>query len=248
MIFGTLWREVITRPLFNAFALLYWVFPFHDAGIAIILLTLVVRILLHPIFRSQYILTRIQPELAAIQKAWKSNREEQAKRTLALYRAHGVHPLAALGVFAQLFILFGLYGLFRGINHIDPARFYFFVPHFAAINPIAFHLVDLTKPSIPLALLAGLAQFLYARFATPRPPAPTSDSFSESFQIALWRQSIYLFPFVIAAIAWYWPSVLAVYWTAFNGIGMVQQRLIMRRYAHARAESDRGGTPPPDGH
>src|SRR3989338_8901769 len=130
------WRELIYRPLFNALVFIYVALPFQDLGLAIFVLTLAVRIVLHPFIvqtvRSKAAMARVSPKLREIQTKFKNDREAQARETMALYRAEGVHPLSGcLPLLVQLPILIGLYQVFwKGIALADASLLYAFLPAF----------------------------------------------------------------------------------------------------------------------
>lgn len=235
--FPILYREVIARPLLNGLVAIYLLLPYHDLGLAIIVLTLIVRLILHPsiaqTIRSQHAMAAIQPRLRQIQERFKNDREALAKETMALYRAEGVHPLSGcLPLLIQLPVLIGLYRLFwKGIVITDHALLYSFLPPFEVFDPVAFGLVDFTKSSAILALAAGASQFLQSYFM-PQPQAVPSRA--GDFSTIMQWQARYMFPVMIAAISWSLPSALAFYWTIFNLLAILQQRLIEWRMSYER--------------
>lgn len=235
-ILAALYREAITRPLLNGLVVIYLILPYHDLGLAIVVLTVAVRLILHPFIsqtiRSQQAMAAIQPELRRIQERLKGDREATARETMALYRREGVHPLSGcVPLLIQLPVLIGLYQLFwKGIRFTDSSLLYSFLPSFGGFDPVAFGLFDLSQPAIALTLAAGASQFLQARFMPQPPPAKEAGDFSAILQ---W-QARYFFPVMIAAIAWSLPSALAFYWTVFNLLAILQQLLIERRIAYER--------------
>lgn len=232
-VFALAYRTVITRPLANALVAIYLFLPYHDLGLAILAMTIVVRIVLHPAIsqtvRSQRAMAAIQPQLREIQERLKNDREAQARETMARYRDAGVHPLSGcLPLLIQLPLLIGLYRLFwRGLAFSDPALLYPFLPTFTGFNPIAFGLFNLTRPSVALAIAAGASQFLQS-FFVPQPAAPQSPGGTGDFGRIMQWQIRYFFPLMIAAISWSLPSALAFYWTAFNLLAILQQKIIER--------------------
>ena len=105
------------RPLFNLLVLFYNWLPWQDFGIAIILLTIVIRVILYPIsvkaLNSQLTLQKLQPKLQEIQKKYKNDKEKQAKATLDLYKKEKVNPFGwILLALIQLPILIALYSVF----------------------------------------------------------------------------------------------------------------------------------------
>src|SRR4051794_11988040 len=108
--------HLIYQPIFNALIILYNVAG--DMGLAIILLTLIIRFLLLPLanksFRSQRRLQALQPELQKLQEKHKDDKETLAKETMAFYRKEGVSPASScLPLLVQLPIIIALFYVFR---------------------------------------------------------------------------------------------------------------------------------------
>src|SRR3989344_7953636 len=166
-----LFHTYIYEPLYNALALLVAVVPGADVGIAIILLTCLVRLILFPLSlkasRTQIVMREIDPKLKELRETHKDNREELARRTMALFKEHKVNPLAGfLLILIQLPIIIGLYFLFfneGGAAAFDPAFLYSFVPPPEEASFVFLGLIDLAGKSIVLALLVAASQFFYAR-------------------------------------------------------------------------------------
>lgn len=244
--FSIFYTEIIYRPLLNALAGLYILLPYPDLGLAIVVMTVAVRLLLHPAIaqavRSQSAMARLAPRLKEIQARHKDSREEQARRTMALYREYGIHPLSGcLPLVIQLPVLIGLYQVFlTGIALTDRSLLYpFLVARVAGFDPVAFGLVDLARRSIPLALAAGITQFFQGRTM----PAPDPGSAGDMARAMHW-QTRYVFPAIVALISWSLPSALALYWTVFNIFAIVQQRWI-ERFSHVHVQPMRSPEPNP---
>ena len=113
---------VIIQPIFNLLVLIYAILPGHNFGLALILFTIVIRLLLWPLVKKQLhqvkVMRKIQPELRKIKKEAKGDRQKEAMLTMALYKEYGVNPFGSIGVMLlQLPILIGLYaGLNRHIK------------------------------------------------------------------------------------------------------------------------------------
>ncbi|OHA08360.1 MAG: hypothetical protein A3A44_03080 [Candidatus Sungbacteria bacterium RIFCSPLOWO2_01_FULL_60_25] len=237
-ILSTLFREIVYRPLLNAFAFLYQILPYADVGLAAIILVVIVRLILHRSIvqsvRAQLVMPEIQQRLKEIQKSGKDNREAQARETMALYREYGMHPFSFLTpLLVQIPVFIGIYQVFsKGIALADPSLLYSFLPAITSFNPIAFGIVDFTERSIVMALLAGASQFLQSYLAPkpPRMPATAKDDMGRMMQ---W-QTTYIIPVVFTVIALSVPSAIAFSWTAFNLVAIVQQSWIYRRMAYER--------------
>jgi len=231
----TIYNEAIYRPLLNGLVGIYALLPYPDLGLAIMALTVIVRLLLHPALlrgaRAQQAMSELQPQLREIQGKFKDDREEQARRTMALYREYGVSPLSGcLPILIQLPVLIGLYRVFwKGITLTDRSLLYSFLMSVHDFNPVALGLFNLTERSAALAIAAGVSQFFQAKSLPASPPAAGGD-----FQAMLKWQTFYVFPLMIAVISWSLPSALALYWTVFNLLAIVQQRWIEQRLQHGR--------------
>src|SRR3989338_7917009 len=113
-----IFNELLHRPLVNLLAFLYEHPAFRDFGVAIIMLTVIIRLVLFPLFHKtaqhQRINQKLQPHIKKIQETHKDNREAQTKAMMALYSEHNINPLTPiLLLIVQLPILIALYQVFR---------------------------------------------------------------------------------------------------------------------------------------
>ncbi len=157
---------LIHDPLYNALIGIFNILPWADAGVVIILLTSLVRLALFPLSRkavnTQIQMQAIGPKLAEIKEKYKDNSQEQARRTLELYKEKGVNPFSGvLVLLIQLPIIFALYRIFlyAGFPNVNSAILYSFVHAPEHINTIFLGLIDLTHKSWFLALLAAITTF-----------------------------------------------------------------------------------------
>lgn len=234
---SSIWNAVLYKPLLNALALLVSVIPGGDVGIAIIILTVLVKILLFPLsqksIESQAEMNLLAPELNKIKNSGAS-KEEQAKQTFELYKKHKVNPFSGcLVVLIQIPIIFALYYVFlKGIS-FESGSLYSFIHIPEHINTVFLGLIDISaKKSLVLAILAGASQYLQAHF-TPKPVTPpnatnTPASFSESFTRSMSMQMKYIFPFIIAFIVYSLSGAVALYWITSN-LFMVAQQMYVKR-------------------
>ena len=120
---GHLFTTLIAQPIFNLLVLIYAVLPGHNFGLAIILFTVLVRLLLWPLVKKQLhqtkMMRKLQPELKRIKKEAKGNRQQESMMTMELYKERGINPFGSIGVvLVQLPILIALYsGLHKVITH-----------------------------------------------------------------------------------------------------------------------------------
>lgn len=107
-------NTIIIQPILNLLVFIYAILPGHDFGLAIIIFTLIIRLLLWPLIKKQLHHTKklreIQPELKKIKAAAKGDRQKEAAMTMALYKEREVSPFSTIGLtILQLPILIGLY-------------------------------------------------------------------------------------------------------------------------------------------
>lgn len=185
----------IVQPIFNLLAFIYAILPGHNFGLAIIIFTIVVRVLMWPLVKKQLhqvkLMRKIQPELKRIKKEAKGDKQRESTMMLELYKERGINPFGQIGILLlQLPILFGLYlGLQKLLKDqgqiIDFA--YPFVQDLSWLKQLGdnihmfdatlFGWIDLTKsalgdhgiywPGLIIVLLSAVAQFYQSKQLTP---------------------------------------------------------------------------------
>ncbi|MFA6353980.1 MAG: YidC/Oxa1 family membrane protein insertase [Candidatus Paceibacterota bacterium] len=229
-----IWNTILYQPLLNALAALVSIIPGGDVGVAVIVLTILVKIVLFPLsqksIESQAEMNILTPEINKI-KASGASKEEQAKQTFDLYKKHNTNPFSGcLLVLIQIPVIFALYYVFfKGIN-FEGGLLYSFVKVPQHINMIFLGFIDITKKSLILAVLAGLSQYLQAYFMPKPAISPTADkaSFADSFAKSMNMQMKYVFPFVVAFIAYSISGAVALYWIISN-LFMVGQQIYVQK-------------------
>ena len=234
MILTDLYTEFLYRPLFNGLMAAYVFLPGRDLGVAIVVLTAVVRLVLHPLFDRQYhsqrVLSSLQPKVTEIREKIK-NQQEQTKHIMALYQESGVHPASGcLPVLIQLPVLFALYRvLVNGLRPDALSDLYRFLPHPGTIDPIAFGFLNLGTPNAVLAVAAGVFQYLQSRLILP--PRKARGKVKERDLSAMMNtQALYVMPVVTVVIALGLPAGLSLYWVATTILGILQQEFLKRRH------------------
>lgn len=115
---------LIVKPLFNLLVLIYALLPGHNFGLALVLFTIIIRLLMWPLVKKQLhhakAMRELQPEIKRIKKAAAGNRQQESLMLMALYKEREISPFSTFGILiVQLIILIGLYsGLKRVID--DP--------------------------------------------------------------------------------------------------------------------------------
>lgn len=194
----SLFDVLILQPIFNALMVLYSLVPGGDFGVAVILFTILIRLLMWPLVKKQLhqvkAMRKLQPELVQIKKKAKGDRQLEGMMMLELYKKHNVNPFRTIGILLiQLPIFIGLYHVIRIFTeHRDElAQFaYSFVERIPSVqhlidnpdtfNQYLFGVVDLTQHAINfstgqvspflifLAVAAGFLQFVSSKQTMPQ--------------------------------------------------------------------------------
>ncbi|MCC6199010.1 membrane protein insertase YidC [Candidatus Nomurabacteria bacterium] len=226
----TFWNTVIYEPIYNALVFIAQHLTGGDVGLAVIGVTLIIRFALSPLSKKsivgQYKMKALEPKIAAI-KAKGLSKEEEAQETFTLYKEEKMNPFSGcLYILIQLPILFALYYVFmKGIY--QPEHLYPFLTT-EGLQNLFLGVIDITKPFLPLAILAGITQAVQA-FLTPRPPMPENrDGFQAQFTKSLSLQTRFILPILIVFIAKGLAAAVALYWTVAN-LFSIGQELYFRR-------------------
>jgi len=160
-----LYNTILYQPLLNLLIFLYDIIPGQDLGVAIIVLTVIIRLVLYPFSRqsikAQKALQELQPKIEEVKKQYKDNKEAQAKALMALYKNNKVNPLSScLPLLIQLPFLIAVYQVFStGLKSESLSLLYPFIQNPGQLNSFFFGFMDLTKPNVILTVLTAAAQF-----------------------------------------------------------------------------------------
>jgi YidC/Oxa1 family membrane protein insertase len=224
-----LYQQIFYRPILNLLIFFYQTIAFHDLGLAIILSTLIIRLILYPFFhtgaKQQMLMQRIQPKIKEIQEKHKDDRDQQGKALMDLYKEHGVNPFSGmLLLIIQIPILLTFYYAIRsGIGTAQITGLYSFIHAPQSINLIFLGFINLGKPNFILILAAALGQYLQARLAIYRNPA-IGGTPSQAEQIA--RQMTFIGPIVTILVFYNFPAALGLYWFVSAIFSSVQQYFV----------------------
>lgn len=207
----------------------------NDLGLAIIILTVIIKIVLYPFslksIRSQRELQRIQPRVAEIQKKYKDQKEVLSRELMLLYKHEKVSPFSScLILLIQLPFLIAVYQVFStGLSSENLTGLYPFIHNPGSLNKISFGFLDLSKNNILLAVFAGIAQFWQSKMlVTKKPPLKVPGSKDESMAAAVNAQMTYLMPIVTILIGMKLPGGLILYWFLTTLLTIFQQYYMFR--------------------
>ena len=242
---STIFNASIYDPLYNGLVYLVGIIPTHDVGIAVVLLTIVVRIIVYPLSRravqAQLDMKKVAPEITKIRDAHKGDKQGESKAIFALYKERNIHPFASfLLILVQFPVLIGLYWVFSrgGLATIEGARLYSFVHIPPMINMEFLGIQNMAAHSIVLAFLAGVTQFAYTRLSMgPRGvKTATEASFSDDMARSLDVQARYVLPAIIGVIAYSVVAAAPLYWVTSNIFMIGQEYFAGRRFGPEKSD------------
>ncbi len=199
-------------------------------GIAIILLTIVIKLILSPLFQYQITTSRrvqaeqrrVAPQLSALRKKYKKDPQRLNQETMALYREHGINPLSqmsgCLPAVVQAPILIALYWVIYGYTKHPPIGDL----HFLWISHLQLAAGIATNGFFILPILAGLTTFVQTKMMTPTGGTAGQDA----TQAAMTQNITLIMPAFIGFISLNFPAALALYWVVSNLFSIGQQYFI----------------------
>lgn len=229
-----LFRTVFYQPIYNTLILFIKIAPARDLGFAIILLTLVIRlILLVPSQRaivSQRKMQELQPRLEAIKKKYAGNQEKIAQETLQVWKENKVNPFGScLPIVIQFPILIALFYVIR--NGLNPDNSYLLYGSLKDVDLSNIHtnflgILELTKiNTFVLPLLVGVLQFVQMKLTmmkkkkTDEKPASGKGSEMETVN----KTMVYMMPVMIALFTISVPAGVGLYWGVSTVFAIGQQ-------------------------
>lgn len=243
---STAFHATIYDPLYNGLIALVDIMPGHDVGLAVIALTVIVRIVIYPLSKrtveSQMAMKKVAPEVEALKKKYKKNSPEQTQAIFALYRERGIHPFAGLGLMLiQIPILIALFWIFAtgGLPKIDEQLLYSFVPRPETINMLFLGLIDMgAKHDIVLAVLTAATQLVYSRLSMGPRAGKTAieESLSSDMARSFDLQVRYVLPIIIGFVAYSVAAAAPLYYVTSNIFMIGQEYLAGRRFYDTKAQ------------
>jgi YidC/Oxa1 family membrane protein insertase len=232
-----LFTVIFYQPILNLLVFLYNNVAFHDLGLAIVLLTVVIRLVLWPLnkssIKSQKALNDLQPKIEELKKQYKDDKVALSQATMSMYKENKVNPFSScLPLLVQLPFLWAVYRVFSdGVNNkLDLV--YSFIVKPENMNLISLGFLNLGKPNVYLAVLAGLAQFWQAKMMmTKRPTIKTPGSKDEGMAAIMNKQMLYFMPALTVFIGISLPGGLTLYWFVLTLLTALQQYITFRKPA-----------------
>lgn len=244
---SSLFHTFVYTPLYNALVALLSLGSFVDVGIAVVSLTVLVKLVLYPLSlkasRTQQVMRELEAPMRELRERYKDDRETQGRKILELYKERGVNPFSGfLVLLVQLPLILGLYFVFLkgGLPTIDTSLLYPFIREPLHVSMYFLGFLDMASKSYLLAVLAGATQYLQAHYAMP-PLAPRSEhaSFQEDFARSMQVQMKYVLPIIVAFVAYVASAAVALYWITSNLFAVGQELYVRKQLAEERAEKQK---------
>lgn len=223
-------KAILYKPLFNALIFLVWLFPGHYVAFAIIVLTVIIRVILLPssmkATRQQKKMRDLQPEIQKLQEKYKGDKQKQSQELMKFYQQNKINPIGScLPLLIQLPILLILYYVFR--NGLDTSHFgllYHWMPRPEFINTNFFGINLAGTDRFILPVIAGILQFIQGWQLTPKKvPGQGSD-----MSAMVTKQMLYLMPIFTIFIGGRLPAALVLYWIITTLFSIGQQWWALR--------------------
>ena len=230
-----LWQTIFYQPLLNLLVFIYNLVG-GDMGIAIIVLTVLIKLILYPLsqqsLKSQRSLQKLQPQVAELKKKFKDQKDKLAQELMQLYQRERVSPLSScLPILIQLPFLFALFQVFRsGLNSGSLEWLYPFVTNPGHLNDTLFGVWHLAGRSIPLAVITGLAQFWQTKMLVTTPPPAVPGSQDENMATMMNKQMKYMLPAMTVIFGFSLPGGLMLYWFINTLLTIGQQYLTFKKH------------------
>ena len=228
-------NEIIYRPIFNLLVLIYNLIPGQDFGLAIVALTILIRLIFIPLsiktLRSQKEMTKLQPRIRELQEKYKGDKQTLGRETMALYREHKVNPLGGcLPLLIQLPFLFAIYRAFSvGLDPKSLSALYPFVQNPGTIRDVSLGFINLSQRNPILAIGAGLFQFIQSKLSVGVSSPQAKSGPKDTTQI-MNRQMLYFFPIMVIIISWSLPTGLVIYWLVTTLFSIGEQLFINKKF------------------
>lgn len=234
-------NAVIYQPIYNLLIFLYS-FLGSDLGLAIIALTVVIKLVFIPLSKkqieSQKELQKVQPEIKKLQEKYKNDKETQSRKMIELYKEHKINPAAGcLPLIVQMVVFITMYRIISNLTgnfQVDPSNLYSFVSNPESIGKMFVGILDLSAISIPLAVItAGLQYYQIKMMQQKNDKKKVVENKDKTgtpdIATIMSKQMLIVIPAMILFTGLTFPSGLVLYWFTSTLFAIVQQWFIMHK-------------------
>lgn len=234
----SLYHNLIYQPLYNGLVFLVDLLPWADAGIIVILFTIIVKLILFPLSKkavsTQYQMKKYEPELNSIKEKYKDDKQEQARQTMAFYKDKKINPFSSFFlILIQLPVIIALYRIFlnSGLPSVNAELLYSFVPAPENINMLFLGFFNIMQKNWILALLVGISTYFQIQFSMPpTKPRTESDTFKDDFARSMSLQMKYIFPVISTFFSYSLSGTIALYWLTSNLFTIAQEAVVRKKW------------------
>jgi len=232
---------ILIQPIYNVFVYLIDFFPGHSAGLAIITLTVFLRLVFYPIFaqgmRTQYAMKRIEGQMEEIKIKYKGDAALRGKKTMELLKVNNIRPFFSfLALLIQLPVFIALYFVFlrEGFPAVALDLLYSFTPVPETIATVFLGLLDLTaKHNIILSIIVGAAQFAQSYVSQMSITIPANIPPERAQMMNMQRKMmIYFIPLLMMSVTYTLPGAPGLYILTNALASLVQELIVRRRFLH----------------
>ncbi len=225
-------------PLYNALAFIIAHIPHADLGVAVIILTIIVKLIIFPVnvsaIKTQAKLKELEPELASLKEKYPKDREALARETMDIYKKNKINPFGSLlPVLIQFPIIISLYTIFRssGLPVINQALLYPFIHSPILANVIFLNIIDVAQKSLMLAVIVAITQYVQVQFSIPaiKKIEGQEASFKNDLARSMNIQMRFILPLFTAYIAYITSGAIALYFITNNFFAIGQEIYVRRK-------------------
>jgi YidC/Oxa1 family membrane protein insertase len=227
---------ILYQPILNLLVFIYNVIPGQDIGVAIIILTIIIKLLLYPFslksIHSQKALQEIQPKIEALKVEYKDKKDELARKMMELYKEEKVSPFSScLPLLIQLPFLIAVFQVFRvELVNGNLTNLYPFIANPGYLNPVSLGFIDMAQPQILLAVITGGFQYLQMKMLnTKKPPIKTEGAKDENMMAIMNKQMLFMMPIMTVFIGASLPGGLVLYWLITTILTVLMQYFAFRK-------------------
>lgn len=233
-----MFHTLFYKPMYNALIFILDMLPSHDVATAVIILTIIIKLILLPLsykmFKTQILQRKIQPLISKIQEEYKDNRQMLGLKMMEIYKENKLNPFSSiLLMIIQIPIVFALYFVFAngGLPEIVNADLYSFVSHINNIKHVLFG-VDFTKANIVVGLIAAVSQYVQIRLSLQNMKPVTDKPLAELKPEEMMQKQMsfmmkYFIPILIFVASLKVSAAVALYWIV-SSLFMIAQELYFR--------------------
>lgn len=228
-----MFKLIFFQPVLNLLIFLYNNLSFQNLGVAIILLTIIIKLVFWSLskksIKSQKLIQEIQPKIDELKIKYKDNQAEMSKQMMALYKENKVNPFSScFPLLIQMPFFIAIFRIFREDISKNFDLLYPFINNPGEINYNFFSL-NLASPIIVFAVLAGIAQFWQSKSMMSKMKKNNTPKKSDSMSSVMSKQMLYFMPVMTIIIGVKLPGGLTLYLLVLTLMTALQQVLVNRK-------------------